>query len=414
MVTSAPRVDNVARVNRTTGSRIAEVAEVSAGPAPPVESSIVRVLNTYRSLASSWGRRQGTKRHTFRQAVHLVLRAIARSPTLSSVMIMKGGILLAIRHHSTRFARDIDFSTPERIQDIELPKLLREIAAALEPRSSDNEYGLALLVQSYEVKPPNHPNVTFPTLKLRIGYADRRHARNLQRLQNKQSVDVVDVDYSFNEWVSDVEQAEVDGGRLSIYPFHDLIAEKLRSVLQQVIRKRDRFQDIYDLFLLLEEGAEITREDRATILEKLRASGQDREISIHREAMRDPEIVERSRRGYDTELPGLVQGDVPEFGGRMRRSRASTRVCHGSRRRHPPTRQRSCPAGRRVTQGRGMPRKHWTKGPPGRPLEPSDRVLILGEPTRRLVVDVPERLHRRMREACAREGRDLSSDPPRP
>lgn len=39
---------------------------------------------------------QDPGRQVFRQAVHLVLRAIAQSEVLAPTMIMKGGILLAI------------------------------------------------------------------------------------------------------------------------------------------------------------------------------------------------------------------------------------------------------------------------------------------------------------------------------
>lgn len=253
------------------------------------------------------------KRKTFRQAVRLILRAIARAPALSQIMIMKGGILLAIRYQSSRFTRDIDFSTQSRLQDVDLQKFLSTFEQALDPVSADNEYGLALRLQSHQIKPPNNPLVTFPTLKLRIGYASRRSTGAMRRLEIKEATDVVDVDYSFNEWASEIEHSPVEAGELSIYPFHDLIAEKLRSVLQQTVRNRDRFQDIYDLYLLLAEGEAITLEDQTAVLAKLQAAGEGRVVPIHREAMRDASIIERSRRGYENELPALVQGEIPPF-----------------------------------------------------------------------------------------------------
>lgn len=106
-------------------------------------------------------------RQEFRQAVHLVLRAIAESPELAPVMIMKGGILLAVRYRSTRFTRDIDFSTSSRYQVQEGERLVQTMQAALAPVSADNDYGLALRLQSYGVKPANRPDVSFPTLQMR-------------------------------------------------------------------------------------------------------------------------------------------------------------------------------------------------------------------------------------------------------
>jgi predicted nucleotidyltransferase component of viral defense system len=252
-------------------------------------------------------------RRRLRMAMQLVLRAIAQSDELAPQMIMKGGVLLAIRYRSSRFTRDIDFSTQRRIEDVQIPALLELVDQALAPVSADNEHGLALALQSHEIKPPAKPGVNFPTLNMRIGYADRSNPNALKRLQKKEMPDVVQVDYSFNEWASAIEEAELDGGALRMYAFHDLVAEKLRSVLQQPIRGRERYQDIYDLHLLLHSVAEISADDRVSILAKLHESARDRGIPLHREALRDPNLIERSERQYATALPGLVAGEVPPF-----------------------------------------------------------------------------------------------------
>lgn len=253
------------------------------------------------------------QRLAFRQATHLVLRAIAQSPQLSPIMVMKGGVLLAIRYHSTRFTRDIDFSTSTRFQDVQLSQLLATVEAALAPVSSDNEYGLALRLQSHQVKPPNRPEVSFPTLQMKVGYADRQSRGAMARLQAKSSPQTVQIDYSFNEWATDIEEEAIDGGALRMYPFHDLVAEKLRSVLQQPIRGRERYQDIYDLFLLLEMTPEISSQDRAEILDKLMRASEERQVKPHLHAMRAPQVIEMSRRHYASELPPLVAGTVPNF-----------------------------------------------------------------------------------------------------
>lgn len=250
-------------------------------------------------------------RKIFRQAVQLVLRAIAQSPTLSPIMIMKGGVLLAIRYHSSRFTRDIDFSTSKRIQEVDVPALLGSIGEALASVSADNEHAMVLRLQSYAVKPPNRPEASFPTLQMSIGYASRLEPRALKRLQSTGSAQVVQIDYSFNEWASGTEQQPVDGGNLLMYPFHDLVAEKLRSVLQQPIRGRERYQDIYDLFLLLDNP--IDANDRAEILAKLIEASRDRQVPVHQTAMRDEKVIQLSRSQYASVLPGLVSGPLPDF-----------------------------------------------------------------------------------------------------
>lgn len=253
------------------------------------------------------------KRRAFRSAVQLVLRSIANSPALGPAMIMKGGVLLAIRYGSGRFTKDIDFSTSDRIQDVDLDAFLTEMSEAIRSVSADNEYGLAIRLQSHEIKPPNNPTMSFPTLKMKVGYADRRIPRQVLRLENDGATDVVQIDYSFNEWISDVELLPLDGGKLAMYPFHDLVAEKFRSVLQQPIRNRERFQDIYDIYLLISCAPEITEEDRQEILRKLIESANSRNVPLSQESMRDASVIELSRRGYEENLRALVSGEVPNF-----------------------------------------------------------------------------------------------------
>jgi predicted nucleotidyltransferase component of viral defense system len=135
----------------------------------------------------------------------------------------------------------------------------------------------------------------------------------LKRLESTGSTQVVQVDYSFNEWASGREQQEVDGGHLLMYTFHDLVAEKLRSVLQQPIRGqgRPRYQDIYDIFLLM--GTPVDDGDKAIILAKLFEASKDRQVQLHKEALRDEQVIKLSREEYVTVLPDMILGPPPDF-----------------------------------------------------------------------------------------------------
>ena len=249
-------------------------------------------------------------RKEFRQAIHLILRAIAQDQSLSPVMIMKGGILLAIRYKSSRFTTDVDFSTPQHLQQIDLPLFFKAVQSALASVSAANDYGLALALQSHKINPPNRPDVSFPTLQLKIGYANRLNANEMRRFTLKQSPKTIQIDYSFNEWVSEIEAQNVDGGVLSMYAYHDLIAEKLRSVLQQPIRDRARFQDIYDLFLLV-EGTTPTDEDKQAVFEKLHAACMDRKVPLFKHALRQEEVLKYSKQEYST-IAALIK-NPPDF-----------------------------------------------------------------------------------------------------
>ncbi|MFT7773886.1 nucleotidyl transferase AbiEii/AbiGii toxin family protein [Roseateles sp.] len=249
-------------------------------------------------------------RREFRQAVHLILRAIAQSEALAPVMVMKGGILLAIRYQSSRFTKDVDFSTQQKLQDVSLPGFIEQMQEALEQVGVENDYGLAMALQSYALNPKKRDSL-FATLQMKIGYANRAVANELRKLNAGQSAKTVQIDYSFNEWASDVEEGDIDGGVLAMYARHDLIAEKLRSVLQQPIRNRSRFQDIYDLRLLL-DCMDFNDEDRALVLHKLMAASEDRKVPMDPMAMRSDQLRELSQRDY-AQVLALIATQPPSF-----------------------------------------------------------------------------------------------------
>ena len=127
--------------------------------------------------------------------------------------------------------------------------------------------------QKAEMRPPR-ADANFPTLGLSIGYAPRSKQRELQRLIAGQAPTVVEIDYSYNEAVLDVEVLRLtDGNSLLAYSQLNLMAEKYRSLLQQPTRRRNRRQDVYDLALLLHgsnrldaSGQAFARQDRKSVV----------------------------------------------------------------------------------------------------------------------------------------------------
>ena len=67
----------------------------------------------------------------FRQAVHTILTAISGNPDLRTDMILKGGILLALGYESTRFTKDIDFSTVTKTKDFDVDQYVAQFESAL-------------------------------------------------------------------------------------------------------------------------------------------------------------------------------------------------------------------------------------------------------------------------------------------
>ncbi len=254
----------------------------------------------------------------FREAVHTILDGIGHSQNLSAKMVMKGGLLLAIRYDSSRYTRDLDFSTKEKYTAESADVLLAELREGLVTAENRLPYDTLCRLQSHKVQPKGE-NKTHHSLALKIGFANRSNAGQMARLEAGISTQVVEIDYSFNEAIFDVEVLELDGGAtIHSYTLNNVLAEKMRSLLQQPVRRRNRRQDVYDIWLLLESGHALIAEELAKIHEILVASCGSKGIVPNIHSMESKEVVSMARTGYQ-ELATDVNGELPSFDDAMGR-----------------------------------------------------------------------------------------------
>lgn len=231
----------------------------------------------------------------FREAVHIVLDSIGHSRNLQAKMVMKGGLLLAIRYASTRYTRDLDFSTSDRYTAEDADKLLVELQGSLVAAEDRLPYNTACRLQSHKVEPKGEDK-SHHNLSLKIGYADKSNKGAMSRLLAKNCPHVVEIDHSFNEAVFQVELLELDGGAtIHSYSLHNVLAEKMRSLLQQPIRRRNRRQDVYDIGLLLDSAGPLSSSDLAQIQQMLVDSCRSKGIEPTEESMHDERVVEMAR-----------------------------------------------------------------------------------------------------------------------
>lgn len=237
----------------------------------------------------------------FRQAVHTILTAIAKTPELQTSMVMKGGMLLALGYESSRFTKDIDFSTTATLQDFDLARFRTAFETGLADAADQLAYGLDCRIQKCKQQPPK-ADANFPTIQLTIGYADRSDPRSFQRLQAGMSTQVVQVDYSLNEPEGSPEVVTFDeGSGIRVYSLVDLVAEKFRALLQQEERRRSRRQDIYDLhFLLVDQKRAHDASSKLRIVTSLQEKAAARGLSVGRASMANPEIIRRTKIEYET------------------------------------------------------------------------------------------------------------------
>jgi predicted nucleotidyltransferase component of viral defense system len=240
--------------------------------------------------------------HRDRQVTEVVLAAIGLSPSLRDGLVLKGGTLMALAFQSNRVTGDIDFSAQADPAGFDV--LLRtELEASLGPAAIQLGY-LDLVCRVQGVKRRPRPELfedaDFPALEVRIGSALRNTPQE-QLLAEGRAARILLVEISFRDQVYSFQELHLDKPAVGVRAFtlEELIAEKLRALLQQPIRRRNRRQDVYDIAFLLERHAlEETALQRVhhTLVEKCRTRG----IEPTRASIANPEIRERAEREWGT------------------------------------------------------------------------------------------------------------------
>lgn len=248
-----------------------------------------------------------------RQTVEIVLNAIAITTSLNAKMFLKGGILMGLAYDSPRQTTDIDMTT-KLIVEHNTGDMIRTKLDAAFPRAAAALGYADLVLKTHSVKrmprKTKFEEADFPALKLKIAYARRRSKQEMRLLEGKVS-EVIDLDISFNETLQHIQVLELTGGQeLLAYGLVDLIAEKYRAMLQQVPRRRNRRQDVYDIDLLIEMH-EIDDTHRAQILDIFIAKCRSRKIEPTRSSLDNPEVKTRSHAEWQTMK--LELGELPDF-----------------------------------------------------------------------------------------------------
>ena len=228
----------------------------------------------------------------------VVLSAIAGNRSLQSSLVFKGGNALDFMWQPNRSTLDLDFSVDHQ-----------EIAFAIEEdvigslfetslRMVSQRFTVHTTVHSVKQQPPG-PNRTFPTFVVRIGYALPDEPRLRARMdQGRPSANILDVEISINETIGAASTTQLEGSRLPlrIATLEDIVAEKLRALLQQPIRNRERRQDLLDVAVVVRLHESL---DRQQVSHYFQAKCNARGIAPSRTMFRNPEILQRASVDYD-------------------------------------------------------------------------------------------------------------------
>lgn len=204
-----------------------------------------------------WCKENGIAEHEGRKRYveHAILGCIARSGKLRNAIVFKGGNALRIMYGSTRSTLDLDFTAlPNTLPDNE--DALREIMYAAFYNSAIS-FGVKLRCQKVK-RNPKSPEATKPTFDIRVAYQFPGD-RYFESMETRNLIDTVPVEISFNDVVCGISEFSPiinDRSTIQVCSLEDILAEKLRSILQQKIRNRNRSQDVYDIALFAKSHAD--------------------------------------------------------------------------------------------------------------------------------------------------------------
>lgn len=233
-----------------------------------------------------------------RFAQYGVLRAIASSNRLQPTLVFKGGNALDFVWSPNRSTIDLDFSSEARGDDATFQEANLRSILAQTLASVGRSLTITYAVQSFERRPPGEDR-SFPTIACKVGYALPDQPRLQVRLTSGGAVSqVVRVEMSLNEVICDDEPLSLAPlANLRVATLDDIVAEKLRALLQQTVRRRHRAQDLLDIAVVLSTPAGSTLEPER-IGRFLIAKSLPRGIEPTKRAFRDPDLVARARVDY--------------------------------------------------------------------------------------------------------------------
>lgn len=260
---------------------------------------------TRKANFQAWENAAAQDRQTQQERIasEVFLAALGSTENFRKKIFLKGGILVGAVYESGRNTADLDFSTTLEPSKDFLKKLEDELVAALPAASAQvGSPNTIMRVQSVKYRPRSETFVeaNAPAIEVKFAYAEAG-TKGEARLNSGNSSNVIYADISFNEEIDTIQEICIGETGLSFFAYSkcDLIAEKIRSVLQQKIRNRSRRQDIYDLWYLIENhpvSEEECLQIKAIFLQKCRS----RDIEPDESSLADTEVIQRSMAEWDS------------------------------------------------------------------------------------------------------------------
>jgi predicted nucleotidyltransferase component of viral defense system len=268
----------------------------------------VRTYPTSVAELAAWRSEHSTTAEEARRRLvqFVVLASISSTATLVSRIAFKGGNALRFIHGNPRSTLDLDFSAEGDFPDSseEIKKLL-DVAL----KTAERRYEVKARCQSIHRKPPGHDK-TMPTYCIKVCYQflGDKHYQNFE--ERKSFSEVVEVEISLNDVPCKVDERVLHSSAkpLRVCTLDDIIAEKLRALLQQVPRNRFRPQDVFDIASMVRRHGDTMDLDNISIF--LIKKSETRGIVATKSAFGES-VREKAAFNYEAEIRGFTTEFIP-------------------------------------------------------------------------------------------------------
>jgi predicted nucleotidyltransferase component of viral defense system len=241
-----------------------------------------------------WSRDHGTTtlQANIRFMEFVILNCIASNQTTGRGMVLKGGNALRFAYQSPRSTKDLDFS----VATSDIPDDAAPLRILLDDvlRYASRRFNVKAKCQRVK-RNPMSLQATRPTYDIAVGYQFPSDTY-FKSFENRSVSTVIPVEISFNDRICETCRW-TENDALQVSSLDDILAEKLRSLLQQKIRNRNRYQDVYDISKHMRQFPV----DRSKIGDYLLQKARIRDIEVRKSSF-DDTIRERAALEYEKRI----------------------------------------------------------------------------------------------------------------
>lgn len=204
--------------------------------------------------------------------------------------VFKGGTALRkIYFPDWRYSEDLDFTLSKKFDDHELREIISEISAFLSERA-----GITLNIKSL------HSNLNYVQIKIQfLGPLNNKNIIKLDLSFNEPIILMPDNKYILSEYSDKEEHA------LLVYPLEEILAEKIRSILQ-----RAKTRDYYDVWKILKLHHDKIKANllRETLTKKCQA----KKLNLRMGDLFDSERILSAQDYWEKSLAHQIR-ELPDF-----------------------------------------------------------------------------------------------------